>query len=224
MQHLYNIYAFCRHSDDLADEVGDTERSRVLLAEWREQLRACYNSRPDHPIMIALQDTVSRFSIPMEPFEDLISAFEQDCAVSRYETYAEIADYCKRSANPVGRLFLMLFGYDDADRFKQSDQICTLIQLANFWQDITLDFAKSRVYIPQEDLRRFDCTEDQIADRCFSPEFANLIRFEVDRTASLFQAGAKLPSTVTRKTGVDIELFRQGGEIASALGHSEERL
>lgn len=211
MQHLYNIYAFCRHADDLADETGDHELSIRLLAEWREQLKACYGGRPEHPILIALQDTIDEFDIPMEPFEDLISAFEQDCRVTRYATYADLLSYCERSANPVGRIFLWVFGYKDDERLKLSDKICTALQLANFWQDVASDFERGRVYIPQEDMSIFGCSESDIGARRMTPDFKELIRFEVDRAQEMFREGAPLPSMVNRRLSIDIGLFKRGG-------------
>jgi len=211
MQHLYNIYAFCRHSDDLADEVGDSAESLKLLAAWREELGLCYGGRPEHPALIALQDTISVFDIPSKPFEDLISAFEQDCSVARYESYADVLDYCRRSANPVGRLFLWIFGYRDEERVALSDSICTALQLANFWQDVSEDYARGRIYIPMEDLRTYGCSEADIELRKMSDGFRELMRFEVDRAQELFERGSALPPTLGRRLAVDIELFRRGG-------------
>jgi squalene synthase HpnC len=211
IQHLYNFYAFCRHSDDLADEVDDVDLSLRLLREWREDLRECYGGKPRHPALIALQSTIADFDIPVEPFLDLISAFEQDCTVHRYATYTDLLDYCRRSANPVGRVFLRIFGYTDEQRQELSDHICTGLQLANFWQDVSEDFDRGRVYIPKEDLDRFGCSEADIAAKKMSEEFKKLMCFEVDRAESLFNDGAALIPMVSRRLGVDLALFRRGG-------------
>ena len=211
IQHLYNIYAFCRQSDDLADETGDSAKSRELLDAWKSELALCYSGTPTHPIMIALQDTIRVFDIPIDPFEDLISAFVQDCTVTRYRTYDEVLDYCTRSANPVGRIFLWVFGHRDVQRHELSDKICTALQLANFWQDVARDWEKGRVYIPLEDIEAFGCRESDIADRRITPQFKALIRFEVERAQALFDEGAVLPRIVNRRLGVDLELFRRGG-------------
>lgn len=211
LQHLYNVYAFCRHSDDLADEIGDSARSLEMLAQWRGELNLCYTERPSHPILVALQDTIKAFDIPSTPFEDLISAFEQDCRVTRYATYDDLTDYCRRSANPVGRLFLWLFGYRDQERQALSDSICTALQLANFWQDVASDYARGRVYIPLEDMASFGCHETDIADSRMTPAMAELFRFQVDRTQRLFDEGSGLPAMIGRRLAVDVELFRLGG-------------
>lgn len=211
MQHLYNIYAFCRFSDDLADEPGDPSLSIQLLDGWKEQLRLCYEGKPTHPILVALQSTVQQFEIPRKPFEDLISAFEQDCKVDRYETYSDVLDYCTRSANPVGRVFLWLFGYKDAERQELSDRICTGLQLANFWQDVASDYKRGRIYLPQEDMVRFGCNESDIAEHRTTQNFIELMKFEVDRAEELFQSAAELPKMLNRRLAVDVELFRVAG-------------
>lgn len=211
MQNTYNLYAFCRHSDDLADETGDPSLSLELLREWREDLRRCYSGSPRHPILIALRTTINTFEIPIEPFEDLLSAFEQDCRVTRYGSYLDLLDYCRRSANPVGRLFLWLFGYKDIERCELSDRICTGLQLANFWQDVASDFARGRVYIPREDMEAYGCTESEIADRNLTPSFAELMKFEVERTEEVFRSGAALPAMLDSRLGMDVELFRRAG-------------
>src|SRR5262249_26486171 len=153
-QDFYNVYAFCRWSDDLGDELGDTAESLQWLAWWHEQLEAMYAGRAAHPVFVALRETIERYSIPQQPFPNLIRAFVQDQTVNRYETYSDLFEYCRYSANPVGRLVLYLCGYSDDQRQRLSDATCTALQLANFWQDITVDLEKDRVYIPLEVLRR----------------------------------------------------------------------
>src|SRR4051812_37744883 len=132
-QDFYNVYSFCRWADDLGDEIGDTGDSLRLLAWWREQLQAMYGGSASHPVFVALADTVERHHLPIEPFDDLIKAFEQDQTITRYRDWDGVLEYCRYSANPVGRLLLMLCGYRDQMRFELSDATCTALQLANHW-------------------------------------------------------------------------------------------
>jgi squalene synthase HpnC len=210
-QDFHNVYAYCRWSDDLADEAGDRERSLQLLAAWEQQLAECYQGRARHPVFLALAETARRRQVPQEPFRDLLKAFVQDQRVTRYRTYDDLLGYCRYSANPVGRIVLQLCGYSDAERQRLSDCTCTALQLANFWQDVTVDYEKDRVYLPLEDLERFGVSEEQIAARQFTPAFAELMRFEAGRARELFQAGAPLTGLVDRELAADIELFRRGG-------------
>ena len=210
-QHFYNVYAFCRFADDLADETGDPARSIRLLEWWRDELIACYAGRPRHPLMVALRQTVTRFDLPRQPMLDLLSAFLQDQRVTRYATYADLLDYCRRSANPVGRLVLHLCGCRDARRQALSDCTCTALQLTNFWQDVASDLDRGRIYVPTEDMARFGCTEaDFLAHRHTEP-FVALMRFEVARTRDLFRRGLDLVPLVSAPVQTDIELFSRGG-------------
>ncbi|MCS6778029.1 MAG: squalene synthase HpnC [Chloroherpetonaceae bacterium] len=210
-QHFYNIYAYCRISDDLGDEIGDPRKSLMLLDWWEAELDAMYRGQPQHPVFVALSETVEQFHIPPDPFRNLLRAFRQDQVQSRYATYADLLAYCVYSANPVGHLVLYLCGYDDAGMRALADKTCTALQLANFWQDVSRDLDKNRIYIPQEDLQRFGVTEAQLVARRFSPEYARLIRFEVERTYPLFEAGKSLGALVDRRVRLDIEMFTQGG-------------
>ena len=210
-QHFYNVYAYCRISDDLGDEIGDTEKSLVLLNWWEDELNLMYRGEPRHPVFVALAETVEKFAIPPDPFRDLLTAFRQDQVTPRWATYDDLLGYCKNSANPVGRLVLYLCGYSDAERLALSDQTCTALQLANFWQDVSRDIDKNRIYIPLEDMARFNVTEEQIFARRFSPEFGELMRFEVERTRPQFEAGLKLGAMVEKRVRLDIEMFNQGG-------------
>ncbi len=210
-QDFYNVYAYCRWSDDLGDETGDPARSTELLERWREQLRACYQGHASHPVFVALGETIRRHEIPPEPFLDLLHAFLQDQKVQTYATYADLLGYCRYSANPVGRLVLYLCGYRDAERQQLSDFTCTALQLANFWQDVRLDLEKGRIYIPLEDLARFGYAESCLRALKFSPEFRGLMKFELARTRELFQAGLPLVRLVDRRLATDIELFSRGG-------------
>ena len=154
-QDFYNVYAFCRWADDLGDEIGDRAESLRLLEWWKRELDAMYEGRTQHPVFVALQDTVERHNLPKAPFADLIRAFVRDQMVTRYRTFEELYDYCRYSANPVGRLVLHLCGYSDQQRQRLSDATCTGLQLANFWQDVAVDWDKDRVYIPLEVLEAY---------------------------------------------------------------------
>ncbi len=211
LRHFHAVYAYCRWADDLADETRGGQESLALLHWWREELVRCYGGQPRHPVFIALHETIRRFHIPPQPFLDLLSAFEQDQVVRRYRTYADLRDYCRRSANPVGRLVLYLVGAHDDKRAALSDHICTALQLANFWQDVARDYDLGRIYLPDEDRRRFGYNDDDLAARRFTEAFAELMRFEVDRTRDLFYRGMPLVQMVPPAVQADVELFLQGG-------------
>jgi len=217
-QHFYNVYAYCRISDDLGDEVGNAQQSLELLDHWEAELNACYAGSPRHPVFVALQETVRQCGIPKHEFSDLLIAFRQDQTIARYETFDDLLGYCRYSANPVGHLVLYLCGYNDAERQQLSDYTCTALQLANFWQDVAVDYQKGRIYLPLEDLRRFGVTGDDIAQRRAAPEFLSLMKFEVERAREWFQRGLPLVKKVNRELAIDIELFSRGGqEILNAI-------
>jgi len=210
-QDFYNVYSFCRWADDLGDEMGDRAESLRLLTWWRTQLDAMYAGEATHPVFVALRGTVARCSIPQEPFADLIRAFEQDQTVARYETWHHLYRYCRYSANPVGRLVLYLCGYADAERQRLSDATCTALQLANFWQDVTVDLEKDRVYIPLEVLERHGYTVEDLYARRMTPAFREVMREIVERARELFAEGLPLSSMVDRRLALDIDLFSRGG-------------
>lgn len=210
-QDFYNVYSYCRWADDLGDELGDTAESLRLLAWWREGLQAMYGGRATHPVFVALQGTVQRYSIPQQPFDDLIGAFVQDQTVTRYRNWEELFGYCRGSANPVGRLVLYLCGYSDAERQRLSDATCTALQLANFWQDVTVDWEKDRVYMPLDVLERNGSSVEDIAARRAGPGFRAAMRDVVQRARELFLEGLPLVGMVDRRLAVDIELFSRGG-------------
>jgi squalene synthase HpnC len=217
-QHFFNVYAYCRISDDLGDEVGDAAASLALLDQWQSELDACYSGAPKHPVFVALAETVREFDIPKHEFSDLLIAFRQDQTVTRFETFDDVLAYCRYSANPVGHLVLYLCGYRDPERQQLSDFTCTALQLANFWQDITRDYAKGRIYLPLEDLRRFSVTEDDITCSRNTPAFRALMRFEVNRAREWFRRGLPLIGKVDRELAVDLDLFSRGGqEILRAI-------
>lgn len=217
-QHFFNVYAYCRISDDLGDEVGDPEQSLALLDQWEAELNQCYQGNPRHPVFVALRETVRSLDIPRKPFADLLVAFRQDQTTTRYETFNDLLGYCLNSANPVGRLVLYLCGYRDEHRQQLSDFTCTALQLANFWQDVAVDYGKGRIYLPLEDLRRFGVTQQQIAGGNATPAFIELMKFEVARAREWFNRGLPLESMVAPELAIDIELFTRGGqEILNAI-------
>lgn len=206
-----SIYAFCRWSDDLGDEVGDPQKATALLAWWRGELRAMYQGQTRHPVMQALRETVEEFSIPIEPFEALISAFEQDQVVTDYATFAQLLDYCTRSANPVGHLVLYLARSFNPENARLSDLTCSGLQLANFWQDVERDLAIGRIYLPREDRERFGYPEVDLRAKRFTPAFADLLAFEVERTRAMLREGWELVGLLPRDIAVDVDLFSRGG-------------
>lgn len=212
-QDFFNVYAFCRWADDLGDEIGDPAESRRLLAWWRGELQAMYRGETRHPVFVALLETVERRELPEKPFDDLIRAFEQDQTKTRYADWTEVLAYCECSANPVGRLVLMLAGYRDAERFRLSDATCTGLQLANFWQDVTVDWAKDRVYLPQDLLARHGASDADIAARRFTPQFREAMREAVEYARAHFVQGLPLARTLDRRLSLDIELFSRGGML-----------
>lgn len=217
-QHFFNVYAYCRISDDLGDETGNPAASLQLLDQWEAELNACYEGTPRHPVFVALAGTVREFKIPKHEFSDLLTAFRQDQTVTRYETFDDLLGYCRYSANPVGHLVLYLCGYRDAERQQLSDFTCTALQLANFWQDVSVDYGKGRIYLPLESLRRFRVSEADIANKNNSPEFCELVRFEVQRAREWFDRGLPLVDKVSRELAIDVELFSRGGqEILNAI-------
>ncbi len=216
--HFHAIYAYCRISDDLGDEVGDTAQSLALLDQWGRELDACYEGRARHPVFVALAETIRACSIPKQPFADLLTAFRQDQTVTRYAAMQDVLDYCRYSANPVGRLVLYACGYADEERFRLSDATCSALQLANFWQDVRVDFAKDRVYLPQDDMRRFGVTDETIAARNGDTGVSRTASHEVDFARRLFHEGLPLIGMVGRDLALDLDLFSRGGlEILNAI-------
>ena len=210
-QDFYNVYAFCRWADDLGDEIGDRAESLRLLEWWRAELDAMYQGRASHPVFVALLPTVERYGIPRQPFADLIQAFVQDQTVKRYRDWEHLFDYCRRSANPVGRLVLYLCGYSDPERQRLSDATCTALQLANFWQDVTVDLLKDRVYLPLDVLDRHGCALEDLLARRFTPVFREAMREAVGRAHALFLEGLPLCGRVERRLALDLDLFSRGG-------------
>lgn len=211
LPHFHAIYAYCRWADDLGDETGGGRRALELLQWWRAELLRTYEGTARHPVLIALGGTIRRFRIPPEPFLDLLAAFEQDQRVKSYHTYRQLLHYCRHSANPVGRLVLYVCECFDDRRAALSDLICTGLQLANFWQDVSRDLDIGRVYFPLEDLERFGYSEEDLQARRFTPAFLKLMQFEVERARGLFEQGRPLVALVPAEVRADIELFVRGG-------------
>ena len=210
-QDFYNVYSFCRWADDLGDEIGDTAESLRLLAWWRSELQAMCTGGAKHPVLVALAGTVREFSLPVTLFDDLIKAFEQDQTVTRYRNFEELFEYCRHSANPVGRLVLGLCGYRDAERQALSDATCTALQLANFWQDVTVDLEKDRVYLPLDLLETHGYPLEALFARQFDKRFRAAMQEAVNVTRGLFLRGLPLADSVDRRLAIDLELFSRGG-------------
>ncbi len=214
-KHFYAIYAFARLADDMADEdAGDAispDGRLEMLGQWREMLMQSFDSSATHPVFIALGKTATEFNLPVALFEDLLSAFAQDVTTDRYATFGDLLDYCRRSANPVGRLILLLFGYRDSKLHEWSDHICTALQLANHWQDVSVDLAKDRIYIPTEDMARFMVTELDLTSRPAAPAFRDLMKFEVERARELFLLGQPLCSSVSGRLAVELRVIWLAG-------------
>ena len=191
-QALAAIYAFSRHADDFADE-DEFEGVRLrLIDDWEHQLRLCYEGRSCHPVFIALGRVVKDFNLPMYLFTDLLDAFRQDCRKNRYDTFEDVVDYCRRSANPVGRLVLKILGLDGSDIYYWSDSICTALQLTNFWQDISVDVPRDRLYIPLEDFERFRISPHSLSSNSAPAAFESLVNLQIRRTRHMFKNGLPL--------------------------------
>ena len=239
-RHVYAIYSYCRWVDDLGDEASsylsaeassagwqvsvgpetlDERKGKLeLLDRWQEELENCYSGNPIHPVLVALQDTVRTLDIPREPFLKLIEANRMEQRLNRYPTYSDLLFYCDHSANPVGHLFLYLFGYRDQQRQRLSDCTCTALQLTNFWQDVARDYQLGRVYIPQEDMERFGYREEDLAAGVANDNFRGLMAFEVARARDLFKDGANLVDTLDGRLRLDVALFTAGGmEVLRAI-------
>jgi phytoene synthase len=214
-KHFCSIYAFARVADDFADEgfgEGFSEHERLeALDEWRQMLIESLTGRARHPVFVALAQTISEFALPSTLFEDLLSAFAQDVTVRRYEDFDQLVDYCRRSANPIGRLVLLLFGYRDEQRDQWSDQICTALQLTNHWQDVAIDLDKDRIYLPEEDLSRFGLSVDDLIARESTEGFRRLMKFEVERARAMFKRGNPLCVSVSGRLGLELRSVWLGG-------------
>lgn len=211
-KHVAAIYSFARIADDFADEPGMTAAERLeLLSQWEKQLLECVGGSAHDPVFVALSATIGEFQIPVDLFQSLLQAFRSDVVQNRYGTFADVLTYCSHSANPIGRLVLLLFNERSESLFSFSDRICTALQLANFWQDISIDLEKDRVYIPMEDLQRFGYSEAKLFQRTCTPEFRQLLGFEIDRTEQLFREGEPLLRDVGKELSFELRLTWNGG-------------
>ena len=210
--HFHAVYAFCRWADDLGDEVPGADASLVLLAWWRDLTEALFaGDPPRHPVFITLGPTVGEFDLTAGPFLDLISAFEQDQTVAGYATFADLRDYCRRSADPVGRIVLKLLEASDEQNVRLSDDVCTGLQLINMWQDVARDADLGRRYLPAADMERFGYAIGDWEDRRDVPAFRDLMRFQVDRAEGLLRSGRPLADRLGGRFGATIDLFAAGG-------------
>ena len=241
---IYAIYAYCRIVDDIGDEASsdfpfltdpnveanweewsESERRLHLLDYWESQLTLCYTGTPSNPVMYALQDTIHSFAIPITPFIKLISANRLDQAQHRYETFENLLNYCEYSANPVGQIFLHLFGYDDELRQTYSDFTCTGLQLVNFLQDIKTDFLRGRIYIPQEDMAYFGYSEDELSKNIENRNFQRLMKFESSRAREYLNQGYKLIDYLNGPIRLDVALFSRGGSaVLKSIERSEYKV
>jgi phytoene synthase len=212
---LATIYAFARYADDVADEPG-VEGRLEKIAAWREMLAECYSGEVQHPVFLALRDSVRRFTLSFENFENLLRAFEWDVAVNRHRDFSSLLAYCACSANPVGRLVLELFGHRDPELFTLSDYLCTALQLTNFWQDVARDLERDRIYLPLEDLQRFHYTLDDLRAARVDDCWRELLKFEIMRTSQFFERGKALPERVAPQLRLQLRLTWLGG--MSVLG------
>lgn len=224
-KHVYSIYAFARTADDFADEGYQTDDAPtsasatslstadrlVALDDWQNKLEAACAGKADHPVFIALSATIKELNLPVTLLTDLLSAFKQDVVKTRYANFDEVLDYCTRSANPVGRLILLLFDYRDERLHQLSGHICTALQLANFWQDVSVDIRKDRIYLPQDDMEKFGVSVEDLRESRFNDNYAALLKFQVERTWQLFKRGRPLPEEVSGRLRYELRLTWFGG-------------
>ena len=212
--HFESVYAYCRVSDDLGDEVANPDTAIRLLQEWGAMLDECYDApeQSRHPVFVALADTIAQCALPRHLFHDLLSAFELDQTKTRFESIAELEAYSRDSANPVGRLVLLVSGYRDERIALLSDKICTALQLANFWQDVVEDWDRGRCYLPGDLMHQFGVSEENIAERSFTPEFRGLMKNLVEYTRAMLREGGTISGMVDRDLATTLDLFRKGGE------------
>jgi squalene synthase HpnC len=206
------IYAFARTADDFADEGERTNQERLdLLDDWGRKLDRAARGDAELPIFVAVAETLSQTGLPADLLADLLTAFRMDVTIKRYESFDDLLGYCRYSANPVGRLVLLLFGQAQTDKCELSDRICTGLQLANFWQDLGVDWNKGRLYVPLEDLRQFGYTEREMAEKVVNDRFRELMKFQVDRAREFLVSGARLPGLTGGRLRWELALTIRGG-------------
>lgn len=206
-KHVYAVYAFARHADDLSDEKHDREG----LVQWKIRLHESVNGSAQHPIFIALSDTIHQFDLPLELFDRLLAAFEQDLDKNRFKDFDELFAYCENSANPVGRIVLLLNGYRKEELFGYSDHICTALQLTNFWQDVRIDIQKNRIYLPQDYMEKHHVTEEQIRNGIFDDRFRRLMISLVEEARQLFGKGMPIVENVAGRLRWELKFTIMGG-------------
>ncbi|GMR18001.1 MAG: squalene synthase HpnC [Gammaproteobacteria bacterium] len=219
------IYAFARQADDFADEGHADNQTRLsALNHYNEMLeRLLTGTQPDDVVFIALQDTIERYQLPASLFRDLLSAFSQDVVKKSYNDFSEVLDYCRRSANPVGRLLLHLAKQATPEHCAQSDAICTALQLINFLQDTTVDYKVGRIYLPQDELQEFGVSEGDIATRLYSEAWQKLITFQISRIRSMMLSGAPLATSLPGRLGWEIRATVLGGlQVLNKLEHCNQ--
>ncbi len=210
--YIQAIYAFARTADDFSDEGNLSVSERLQkLEEWQTQLDLCFEQQSTHPIFIALEETIKRLHLPKEPFTDLITAFTMDVNKNCFADFEELMFYCKHSANPVGRLVLLVFGYSEKELFQYSDNICTALQLTNFWQDVSIDLKKNRMYIPQDEMQQYDCSSEYWSNGAMNEKFRAMMKFQVERTKQLFYDGTELLNLVDKDLRLELRLVWFGG-------------
>ena len=209
--HVWAVYAFARTADDFADEPRFEGRRRQALDIWELYLEACYHREVDHPVFMALRDTVRRHTIPIGPLKDLLTAFRMDLTKHRYASFAELRQYCLHSAEPVGQLVLYVHGHRQPELHRFSDEICSALQIANFLQDLSVDVARGRCYLPQEDLIHFGVTWEQLQAAQHTPEFKELMRYSIARVRTMFLRGQPLLRKVSPGLSLELEATWRGG-------------
>src|SRR5262245_18988802 len=207
------VYRFAREADDFADEGDDAPEIRLArLASYRSQLAAVgTGTTPADPLFKGIAGIVREHNMPLHLFGDLLDAFAQDVVKNRYASFSEVLDYCRRSANPVGRLLLHLYGRATPENLAASDSVCSALQLVNFWQDVELDYAKGRIYLPQDEMQRYGVTERHIQDRLCDGAWHGLIGFQVARARSMLESGTALGRALPGRVGLEIRVTVQGG-------------
>lgn len=209
--HLHSVYAFARGADDFADESEFAGRRLEEIDRWERMYERCREGEAEHPVFVALAETIRRFDLPDAPFRDLLDAFRQDCRVRRYETWGDLLDYCRRSANPVGRIVLRLYGHRDERLLEPSDAICTALQLTNFWQDVRVDLAKDRIYLPAADRAIHGVRESDLAEPIAGAGVRALILELTRRTRDCFDRGRPLVESVGGRLGFELRAVWHGG-------------
>lgn len=208
---VHAVYAFARGADDFADEPRNAGKRLAALERWERMLEEAAGGRATHPVFVALADTIGRHRLPIQPFRDLLAAFRFDAGGGRFERWESLLEYCRSSANPVGRLMLRLFGYDSPVLDALSDRLCTALQLTNFWQDLGVDVARGRIYLPERDLERFGLDERDLARGRLAGPLRNLLSFEVARTRALYDAAAPLPGLLRPPLSFEVRAIAAGG-------------